>query len=65
MAGYRCYFFARDGHIQNRIEYEADTDEVAISEARAHYAGSEFRDGFEVWEQARLVYQEDRVSQSP
>jgi len=53
---YRCYFYGRDGHIKERLEYEATTDELAVVEARALYAESRFGAGFEVWQLARLVH---------
>jgi hypothetical protein len=62
MAGYRCYYFGRDNHIANRMDFDAESDELAIIEARAHYAESEHRRGFEVWQQEHLVYAEGRVS---
>ena len=55
MPGYRCYFFGTDGHIWKRVEYEAESDEFAILEARARYAESRFNAGFEVWLVQRLV----------
>lgn len=56
MPGYRCYFFGADNRILKRVEYEADTDEIAIIEGRARYAEGEFGNGFEVWERSRLLY---------
>lgn len=59
MEGYRCYFFGTNGHIQQRVDYEAESDELAIIEARAQYAESEFKAGFEVWQLKRLVRREN------
>ena len=61
MPGYRCLFFTADNHITEPVEFEADTDRLAIIEGRARYAESENRDGFEVWQLSRLVYQKDRL----
>ena len=55
MAGYRFYFLGTDGHIWQRIEYEAANDDLAIREARSRYDESSFNAGFEVWEVDRLV----------
>ena len=65
MPGYRCFFFGIDNHILSRFDFEAESDVLAIIEARAQYAESEFRNGFEVLERSRLVYQENRVPQRP
>ena len=61
MEGYRCYFFGTNGHIQQRVEYAVESDELAIIEARARYAESVHGSGFELWQQARLVYAQGRV----
>lgn len=55
MAAYRCYFFGTNGGMQQRVEYEAESDEFAIIEARALYAESRFKAGFEVWQELRVV----------
>ena len=59
LKGYRCYFIGTNGHIVERAEYEAEDDQLAILEARAKYAESEWNAGFEVWDLARLVYRAD------
>ena len=58
MTGYRYYFFGKDGHIWQRVEYEAESDELAVTEARERYAESSFIAGFEVWQVMRLVCRE-------
>ena len=40
MPGYRCFLFGVDGHIIRRIEYQADTDALAIIEGRGRYIGT-------------------------
>lgn len=58
LKGYRCYFIGPNGHIAQRVEYEAQGDDQAILEARTKYAESGWHAGFEVWDQARLVYRD-------
>ena len=65
MPGYRCYLFDADDHITRRVEYQADTDALAIIEGRHRYAANaivfgEF--GFEIWQEGRLIYSEGRAS---
>jgi len=64
MPSYRCYFYTRDNHIIEHEEYTAANDEQAIVEARAWYAERKNKNGFEVWERARIVYGEDRPERS-
>ena len=45
MTDYRCYFFGTDNRIVDRADFTADTDALAIIEARALYAEGEFRTG--------------------
>ena len=62
MPEYRSFFFDADNHIKKRVDFVADSDGSAIIEARAFYAESEYRDGFEIWERSRLVYNEGRAT---
>ena len=41
MTDYRCYFFGTDNRIVDRADFTADTDALAIIEARALYAEGE------------------------
>ena len=64
MPEYRCFFFGADNHILRRVEYRADTDDMAIVEGRRHYGahGVVFgKFGFEVWQEGRFVHGEDRA----
>jgi hypothetical protein len=54
--GYRVYFIGRDGHFADRVGYQAEDDDCAILEARARYAVSEWKAGFEIWDYGRFVY---------
>lgn len=66
MPGYRCFLFGDDNHIIRRIEYDAETDALAIVEGRARYAAHAMvlaKFGFEIWQERRFVYSEDRESQ--
>ena len=63
MAGYRSYFFKIDNRISERFDFLAETDELAIIEARATYAESLHGSGFELWQQARLVHAQGRASE--
>lgn len=63
MPDYRYFAFGADNHIKRRVDIVADTDELAIIEARALYVESQYRGGFEVWDRSRAVHQEDRESQ--
>lgn len=56
LQGYRCYFIGRDGHFAERVGYQAEDDDRAILEARAKYAVSEWKTGFEVWNYGRFIY---------
>jgi hypothetical protein len=59
MAGYRLYFLNKAQRIAAREEFEADSDESAITIARQRYnARSDFNSGFEVWCGDRLVFPE-------
>jgi hypothetical protein len=67
MPGYRCFFFGADNHILRRVEYYVDTDDLAIAEGRHRYAAQAVvfgKFGFEVWQEARFVHSEDRLSQN-
>lgn len=65
MTDYRCYFFGTDNRIVDRADFTADTDALAIIEARALYAEGESQNGFELWEQTRRVlYQEGSHARS-
>jgi hypothetical protein len=60
MAWYRFYLLGPGKHIVAREEFEADSDEGAITIARQRYAArSEFSSGFEVWCGDRLVFPEE------
>ena len=66
MPGYRCFLFGDDNHIIRRIEYGAETDALAIAEGRSRYAAHALvlaKFGFEIWQERRFVYSEDRESQ--
>jgi len=59
MAGYRLYFLNEAQHIAAREEFEADSDESAITVAHRRYNGrSDFNSGFELWCADRLVFPE-------
>ena len=67
MPGYCCFFFGPDNHILRRIEYQADTDDLAITQGRERYAAHAIvfgQFGFEVWQEARFVHSEGRLSQN-
>jgi hypothetical protein len=57
MAGYRLYLLNETQPIAAREEFEADSDENAITIARQRYnARPDFNWGFELWCGARLVF---------
>jgi len=59
MAGYRLYFLYEAQHIAAREEFEADSDESAITSAHERYnARPNFHSGFELWCGDRLVFPE-------
>jgi hypothetical protein len=56
MAWYRVYFLAGAGDIRNVDEFEADTDESAVTFAdHIHEAVSDIYEGYEVWHLSRCV----------
>jgi hypothetical protein len=66
MVGYRLYFLNDAQHIAAREEFEAQSDESAITIARQRYNGrTDFNSGFELWCGDRLVFpQQDQGSAS-
>jgi hypothetical protein len=57
-----CHFI-RDGHIQQTMDLPHLSAGEAIDQSRkAFEAYPELFDRFEVWDEARLIYQEDRIS---
>ena len=59
MAWYRYYLLGVGKNIVAREEFEADSDESAITIARQRYHDrSDFSSGFEVWCGDRLVFPE-------
>jgi len=57
MSGYRLYFLSEAQRIAAREEFEADSDERAITIAHQRYnARLEFNSGFELWCGDRLVF---------
>ena len=58
MASYRCYFRGLTGRFGSRHDFDAETDDEAIAEARRLYAGEEVKAGFELWNGAQLVVAE-------
>jgi hypothetical protein len=56
MSWYRIYFLSRSGDIRNVDEFEADTDESAVTFADSlHDAVSDLYEGYEVWHLSRRV----------
>ena len=51
MAQYRAYAINDEGHIVHRFEFEAESDERAMDQARTHLDGLDI----EVWEHKRVV----------
>ena len=51
MAQYRAYAINTEGHIVRRFEFEAESDERAMDQARSHLDGLDI----EVWEHKRVV----------
>jgi hypothetical protein len=51
MAQYRAYAITNEGHIVRRFEFEAESDERAMEQARTHLDGLDI----EVWEHKRVV----------
>jgi hypothetical protein len=51
MAVYRAYPLDARGHIQKRIDFEAEDDAAALNHARQYVDGNDI----EVWQQARKV----------
>ena len=58
MAGYRVYFLDVQGRITAREEFQAETDEYALVEARALYAERARQLGFELWRTDKIVHKE-------
>jgi hypothetical protein len=59
MAGYRLYFLNEAQRIAAREEFEADSDEGAITIAHERYnARPDFNTDFELWCGDRLVFPE-------
>jgi hypothetical protein len=56
LSWYRVYFLSRAGEIRNVDEFEADSDEVAVTIAdQVHEAVSDLYEGYEVWHLSRCV----------
>lgn len=56
MAWYRVYFLSRSGDIRNVDEFDAETDEIAVTFAdQIHDAVSDIYEGYEVWHLSRCV----------
>jgi hypothetical protein len=60
MAYYRCYFIDEASHVYDFAEFESDTDEQALERAR-HLCPSRVSDGFELWQQIRLVHRHESI----
>jgi len=59
MSGYRLYFLSEAQRIAAREEFEADSDDSAITIAHQRYnARPDFNSGFELWCGDRLVFPE-------
>lgn len=65
MAYYRCYFIDEASHVYDFAEFDCDTDDQAITRAR-RLCPARVTDGFELWQQIRLVHREEhkRASQN-
>lgn len=61
MTTYRCDFLGPDGRLAAQRTFEADSDDDAIIVARALYAERASRDGIELWQNGRRVYEEDAL----
>jgi hypothetical protein len=59
MQQYYCYFYDRNGHFTSRFDFNAISDDDAIIEARAKYAESKSRNGFELWRGPNQIIAED------
>ena len=55
MAYYRCYFIDEASHVHDFAEFDCTDDEQALSRAR-RLCPSHVADGFELWQQVRLVH---------
>lgn len=64
---YRVYFLSASGEIRNVDEFEADTDEAAVTFAdQIHDAVSDIYAGYEVWHLSRrVVYRPSREHPRP
>jgi hypothetical protein len=60
MARYTCFFLDQDIHLFARHQFDANTDEEAIAEARAFCAAQKdtLPRSFELWVAAQLVRKE-------
>ena len=57
MSWYRVYFLSAGGDIRNADDFDAPTDEVALTLADGiHEAVSDLYAGYEVWHESRLVF---------
>jgi hypothetical protein len=59
MATYRVAFVGDNGHVFDVVQFEHDTDETAIEEARRLDVPS-LGAGFEVWHADRLIHRHRR-----
>ena len=59
MAYYRCYFIDDTSHVYDFAEFDCDTDAQAIAWAR-RLCPARVADGFELWQQIRLVHRQER-----
>jgi hypothetical protein len=56
MVWYRVYFLSRTGEIRNVDEFEAASDEIAVTIAdQVHDAVSDLYEGYEVWQLSRCL----------
>lgn len=60
MPAYRCYFLDVGGHILSVRNIIAETEEEALSVARAVYAERLQHNGFELWQDVRKLRVIDR-----
>ncbi len=63
MTYYRCYFLDHGDHIYDFIDFAKDSDAEAIAHAR-RACPSMIGNGFELWQECRLVDRQQRGGKS-